>query len=358
MRMVWYSISYGNLKGMIVCICGKESFMMNSNAMSKEISRKFSFFMLGFILIVVLFHSDFRYYYPFIEQLTAVSTSYFFCVSAFFFYKGLSNENIATRLKKRCSTLLLPYLIWNLIYMLLFWDINNLSFFNVMKGFTVSPRCTPSWYLLTLFLFLIPAPLIKRAFCKVYSTIILLSLGIVISYLGYIRFQQELAVIPVVGGYLIRMAEYLTPYLIGGIIGTWFHQKIYVSWKKCMVGIISSCAIIILLLSNIPTEMRWLLWVILPLTLWESIPEKIFSYIGFLHFLTEAAFLINMMHCYFLFVWQSITRKNGLVAGKALSALNVIFTLLASYVLYYLLQLFMPKVLRILTGNRIRKLQS
>lgn len=329
--------------------------MINPKALSEEISGKFSFFMLGFILIVVLFHSDFRYYYPFIEQLTAVSTSYFFCVSAFFFYKGLSNENIATRLKKRCRTLLLPYLLWNLIYMLLFLEINNISFFNVIRGFTVSPRCTPSWYLLTLFIFLIPAPFIKRAFCKVYSTIILLSLGIVISYLGYIKFQQELAVVPVVGGYLIRMTEYFTPYLIGGIIGTWFDQKIYVSWKNCMVGVISSCAIIILLLSSISTEMRWLLWVILPLTLWESIPEKIFRYIGFLHLFTEPAFLINMMHCYFLFVWQSITMRNGFAAGKYLSALHVILTLLASYVLYYLLKLFMPKVLKILTGNRIRK---
>lgn len=327
--------------------------MSNQKALSKEVSRKLSFFMLGFILIVVLFHSDFRFYYPFIEELTAVSTSYFFCVSAFFFYRGLSKENIAARLKKRCITLLVPYVLWNLIYMIFYLKSYNFSFSNVMKGFTVSPLCIPSWYLLTLFIFLVPAPLIKCAFSKAYSTIILLGLGIVLSYLGYIRFQQELAVVPVVGGYLVRMAEYLTPYLLGGIIGTWFNEKIYVGWKNCMVGVTASCVIIFLLLCDIPTEMRWSLWVILPLTLWEAVPEKIFSCLGFLQFFTEPAFFINMMHCYFLFVWSLITTRIGFVTGKYLSALNMILTVVASYLLYYLLKLLMPKALKILTGNRV-----
>lgn len=322
---------------------------------SQDVSRKFSFFTLVFIIIVVLFHSDFRYYYPFIEQLTAVSTSYFFCTSAFFFYKGLNNESIAVCLKKRCKTLLLPYLLWNLIYMILGFGINNISLCNVIRSFTVNPYCTPSWYMLTLFIFMIPVPLIKRALCKGYSTIILLIGGIAISYLGYIKFQQELAVVPVVGGYLVRMAEYVTPYLIGGIIGTRFCQKIYVSWKKCIVGVISSCAIIVLLLFNISTELRWLLWVILPLTLWEAIPEKIFIHTKFLHLFTVPAFFINMTHCYLLFWWQSITVKNEFFTGKYLSALNVILTVLVSYLLYYLLKWFLPEGLQIITGNRVRK---
>lgn len=332
--------------------------MVNSKepSVSKEVSRKFSFFMLGFIMIVVLYHSNFRYYYPFIEQLTAVSTSYFFCTSAFFFYKGLSNENFLTCLKKRYKTLLFPYLLWNLIYLILGFGTNQFSLSNVLKGFTVNPYCIPSWYMLTLFIFMLLTPVIKHAFCNVYSTIIALSLGIAISYLGYIRFQIELAMVPIVGGYLIRMSEYITPYLIGGIIGTWFSQKIYVGWKKSIVGVImSSFIIIILLLFNIPAEIRWLLWVILPLALWESIPEKLFEHIRFLHIFTEPTFLINMLHCYLLFVWQSVTAKNEFITGKYLSALNVILTLFASYFLYYLFKFFMPKILQILTGNRIRK---
>lgn len=332
--------------------------MLKHKSLSKEVSIKFSVFMTVYVLIVVLFHSDLRYIYPFIEELTAISTSHFFCVSAFFFYRGLDNENIWKRLKKRCSTLLLPYLLWNLIYILLYFRTHKFSLRSLFLGLTVNPLCTPSWYLMTLFIFLLLAPLIKCALRKSYSTIFILGVCIAISYLGYIKFQQELATVPIVGGYLIRMAEYVTPYLIGGIIGTWFNNQIYVNCKTCLVGIISSCIFFLLLLSNISPELRWLLWVTLPLTLWMSIPEKIFGHLGFLHWLTEPAFLINMMHCYLLYMWQSLTTENGFISGKYLSVFNVLLAVVSSYVLHYLLKWFIPNMLKVLTGNRMQNQTS
>ena len=329
--------------------------MINAQELNNDISKKLSFFMLGFILIVVLFHSDFRYYYPFIEDLTAVSTSYFFCVSAFFFYKGLNKKNFIIRLRKRCITLLLPYLLWNLLYMIFYCQFYDLSLINIVKGFTVNPLCTPSWYLLTLFIFFVPASIMKRFMQKKYTAFLLLILGIVISYSGYIRFQHSLATIPIVGGYLIRMAEYLTPYLIGGIIGTWFSTKLNVTWKNCIIGTICSFSIFTLLLCDISLEIRWFLWVLLPLSLWETVPEKIFCHINFLHLFTEPAFLINMMHCYFMFLWGLFAQKFELVTGKYLSVLNVALTLISSYLLFYLLKLLVPRLLNILTGNRIRE---
>lgn len=330
--------------------------MCSKKAVSEEISMKLSCFMLGYIFIVILFHSDFRYFYSIIEDLTAVSTSYFFCVSAFFFYKDLTYGNIAVRLRKRCITLLLPYLLWNLIYMIFYFRIYRFTIYGIVSGLTVSPLCTPSWYLLTLFIFFIPAPLIKCAFNKSYSTVILLIFGILISYLGYIKFQQELAAVPFVGGYLIRMAEYLTPYLIGGVIGTYFSQRLSVNWKHSLVGLFCSC-IIVFCFKNIalPAETRYLFWILFIIAAWESIPEKIFGYTKFLHIFTEPAFWINMIHCYFLFVFGIVTSKIEFITGKYLAALKVLLTLVTAYALYYLLALFMPKVLQILTGNRFRK---
>lgn len=326
--------------------------MSQTRELSKEVSIKFSVFMLVFILIVVLFHSDFRYYYPMIEDLTVVSTSYFFCVSAFFFYRGLNSENINMRLKKRGATLLLPYFLWNVIYVILYFRKSHLSLHNLIIGFTVSPPCLPSWYILTLFIFFVPAPLIMRFLRRSYSTILLVMCGIVISYLGYIKLQEELATVPFVGVYLIRMAEYFTPYLLGAIIGTYFEKKIYVNWKNGIVGIVCSCIILIMLSTNISTELRWLLWILLPLTLWQSVPEKVFRYFKFLCWLTEPAFMINMVHCYLLYVWQGITLTTG-ITGKYLDLLNILLTLASAYVLYYSLKWFMPNILKILTGNRI-----
>ena len=111
--------------------------MAGQEVLSKEISKKLSLFMLGFIFIVVLFHSEFRYVYPFIEDLTAISTSYFFCISAFFFYRGLHSENTLARLKKRCITLLLPYILWNLIYIVLYLRIYKFSFEHIIRSITI-----------------------------------------------------------------------------------------------------------------------------------------------------------------------------------------------------------------------------
>lgn len=326
--------------------------MNDSKILSDELSRKLSFFMLGFIWIIVFFHSNFRYYFPFIEDLTVVATSYFFCVSGFFFYKGLDKGNFLFRLKRRCISLLFPYLLWNLIYMILYMSIDDYSFFNVICGFTVNPFCLPSWYLLTLFIFFIPSLFIKHALRNKYTTVITLLCGMIISYLGYNRYQYEFSSIPVIGGYLARMSMFLTSYLIGGIIGTWFSQNLSVNRKKSVFGIISSCGIILLLQYNILVEIRWLLWTILSLTLWESIPEEIFKPLRIFSILTRPAFLINMSHHYFLFLWGTIISKIGFMTDKMILVLNVILTLFSGYALYYLLDFFIPIVLYYLTGKR------
>lgn len=327
--------------------------MSNQAALSKETSLKFSLFSLGFVFIVILFHSDFRYFYPFIEDLTAVSTSFFFCVSAFFFYNGLEKENIAARLKKRVVTLLLPYLLWNFIYLLLHIKFATLTIPYILRGFTVSPLCTPSWYLLTLFLFLLLSPIVMKALQKSGSTVFLLLAGMGISYLGYLRFQAELASVPVVGGYLIRMTEYVTPYLIGALIGYKFSKKLSVTWKHCVVGILCCGIILGLLLCDIPLELRFCLWVILPIALWEAIPEKIFKHLHFIRIFTGPAFWINMTHCYLLSVWANILVKVQLNMNIYGVAVQVALTVITAYILYFLLKLILPKVLQILTGNRI-----
>lgn len=327
--------------------------MNKKETLTKDVSLKFSFYSFICIFIVVLFHSDFRYFYPIIEDLTPVSTSYFFCVSAFFFYRGLNNDNITLRLKRRCKTLLLPYLIWNLIYMIPYIIFYKVPFSSIVRGFTINPFCTPSWYLLTLFLFFLLAPFVKHVLASKYLTLALLNAIVITSYLGYVKFQQELALVPFVGGYLIRMAEYITPFLLGAIIGTYFSNQIYVTWKNGVIGILCSGAIIFLLFYPIPPAMRWFLWVILPITLWKSIPEKIFNISTFTQYLTAPSFIINMAHCYLLGLYKPLLAQTKAFTEKRLTALTVLCAIITAYALYYLLKKVLPKTLNALTGSRI-----
>ena len=323
------------------------------NSIRKEVSNKFSVFMLIFVLSVVLFHSGLRYHYPFIEDLAAIANSYFFCVSAFFFYRGLTKQNIYERWKKRILTLLFPYILWNFTYMIFYWKYIDLDIGNIIKGFTINNYCQPSWYLLTLFIFLSCSFFLKETFANRYSTVIVLVIGITLSYCGYILFQKELVSIPIIGGYLIRMSEYLTPYLIGGIIGTWFDKSLGTSMARNILGGVGIVLIVITLFANVIPGIRWFLWVVFPIVLWNAIPEKIFEILGFLKYITEPAFFISMLHCYFLNVGVSVGSKNFALAEKKGALFSVIFSVIICYVVYYLLKICLPKILNIFTGNRM-----
>lgn len=321
----------------------------------ENISRKFSFFLFVSVWMVVIYHSNFRYYCNFIDVVGPAVISSFFYVSSFFFYRGITVENVLPRLKKRLQTVLLPYFLWNLIYMLLYCKEYEYTVASVIRGFTVNPFCTPSWYLLTLFLYLLPAPLIRKALEKRWSALLLLVIGGLISFLGYIYFQKELALIPVVGGYLIRMAGYVGPFLLGAVIGSRYDDKLHVNWKRSLVAIFAAGVMIYLIFHGIPAGVKYLFNVLLPVVLWEAVPESLFARLHFLKWFTDPILFINMSHWYVLFVLQSLAMKLDLGAGFVIFGCIVVAAFICCYALYYLMRWILPGVLGVLTGGRIKK---
>ena len=320
--------------------------------MSENISRKISFFMLVYVGIVVLFHSEFRYYYPVINDLTVAANAYFFCVSAFFFYRPSKND-VKTKLKRRVSSLLLPYLLWNLIYLFLRFFQGPIFMFNVVQGFTVNPLCTPSWYLVTLFIMFLPAALLEKLLAKKSGAFVLIGVGAVISIFGGIVFAAGPASLPWVGGYIVRMFQYVLPYSIGAALGSNFDKKIAVGAKNCISGILFTAAIIVLFTCNLSGGIKWFLCILLPLTLWEAVPEACFGVAyGFQKIITGPAFFLNMSHCLLLFLAGLFTSRITFLHGKYVELVRVGVVVVLSYVLFYLMKKLLPKVLYYLSGKR------
>ena len=66
------------------------------------------------------------YYSHIIGKLTLIAPAVFFMMSAYlFFYKGFSISIYKDKLRKRIKSLLIPYLIWNLLYLLFIWTIQT-----------------------------------------------------------------------------------------------------------------------------------------------------------------------------------------------------------------------------------------
>lgn len=325
---------------------------------ASEISLKVSVFSLLMTAVVVLHHTCFRNYYPFLEEIGPVSTAYFFMVSAFFLYRGMDAGNMAGRIKKRFFSLLTPYFLWNMIYILLYaviYDSYRPSARDMLSLFTVSPLCVASWYLLTLFLFTLAAPLIRPAYGRTASTVLLLFGGVLVSLMGYVWFQGTVAAVPFVGGYLVRMAEYLPAYLAGGALGAWASGKMRVG-RLWPVGFgVSVCILLLLWKAELPPEIRLLLWTILPIAFWESVPERIFqnwagygilSAPGFFIIMTHGILLLLVNRLPFAFLREDNKVREGCVVMAAVSL---------AYLLYYLLKAVCPKVLNLLIGGRNRK---
>lgn len=333
--------------------------LQKNKPIAPEISLKISVFSLLMTAVVVLHHSCFRNYYPFLEDIGPVSTAYFFYVSAFFLYRGIDAENMAGRIKKRFASLVLPYFLWNVIYILLYYvlyDNYRPSARDMLSLFTVSPLCASSWYLLTLFIFTLAAPLIRPAYRRISSTFLLLLAGILVSLTGYVWFQETLATVPFVGGYLVRMAEYLPAYLAGGALGVWLSAKMSVGKRLCMGGLcVSVCILLLLWKAELSPEIRLLFWTILPVVLWESIPECIFRNWAGYRILSAPAFFIIMSHGILLNLLNRLPLAFLQENSKIREGCVVMTAVGMAYLIYYLLKSICPGVLNILTGGRNRK---
>lgn len=117
---------------------------------------------------------------------------WFFMISAYLSglkYERFTKETYINLLKKRCMSIILPYILWNTIA-LLFWQSVNMTFLSkfTLGGYDfvsiqqlildvyVSPILVPMWFLRNLMIFIILLPLLKLLLNK--STLLLIVISI------------------------------------------------------------------------------------------------------------------------------------------------------------------------------------
>lgn len=143
------------------------------------------------------------------EILAALAVPTFFVISGYFFFSGLCNENggldgqaFAQKLKRRFRSLLLPYLMWNVIYLLIFVvgqyllpgllsgnqmlikDYHFVDYLNAFwAGFDGYPICPPLWFIRDLMFMIILSPIVFYLFKYIKGVPIILFL--VLWFIGF-----------------------------------------------------------------------------------------------------------------------------------------------------------------------------
>ncbi|MBQ3038101.1 MAG: acyltransferase [Clostridia bacterium] len=320
-----------------------------SNSFISAINHKFSFF--------------------FSRSITQFAVPMFFMLSGISFFKEYNNKKYQTKIKSRIYTLVIPYLLWNTVWML--WEIFGsysfiskffatgepypLTLVSILKGILFYGCNIPFWFLFDIIVFSFAAPL--------------LFLIIRNKYIG-IAFVACLSIISVFGIHLPMNFFYypmsIVFYLTGAIIG--YHFFDYASRKSSKPMQITSIVLFsayILAKNIVPRELHisnylmeaivytiaaFCLWNIADIFIERIKPRAIY----------RRSFAIYAMHLNVAIITLKILslfapQNEWLQIPKFL--IMVVFTLVIINYICAFLEKFFPGIYALFMGNRIKKRQ-
>lgn len=226
---------------------------MNANVISYEekyslFSNKLRFLNLFFVLTIVSHHVS--YMAGGTDKIIALmrnagggAMAWFFFSSAFWYFGDYSFENAETRIRKRISTLVVPYMFWNCIKILFITKLDfTQGFLTGMKQFfdsfffiyydeenVMMPASAPLWYIVRLMSYFLIAPslylILKNKKLGLISIVIAFFMtkdGAYYSFSGWLVIFMLGAFTAI--HYKKKFVELLTRFCIGGgkyhIVGT------------------------------------------------------------------------------------------------------------------------------------------
>lgn len=320
--------------------------------MSLYCSRKIKFINYIMTIEILLFHSSLKYAYPIIEDLRYVALNFFFLVSGYMCFKE-ENLNCGKLIKKRIKTLVIPFVIWNLVA-IVFYSIKgrSLSLFKsvISLNFWISPLNYPIWYLMTLFLFILLTPLMKMAFKRKWSAVALLVFSVCVNVLGWQFGQEYLVKIPHVGAYLIRMCLYFPTFFIGAYIA--HYCKSIIEIESYFVNLLGAAGTIICIsvfkATTLNISARTLLWLFCCIMIWMMIPQKIFKWWNIWEKVVSPSFFLFVSHSMLI----PVGAKIFVGESNRTYFLQVLFAVVAGSIIYYVIKKIFPKTWKIMSGNR------
>lgn len=320
---------------------------------------------LNFLMtcVIVLFHCDLKkgdIVSSCISSLAALAMCFFFWVTALLLFRDLSFANYKTKILRRLKSLLIPYLLWELIFAVK--DVilgGGLSAGKLLQSIFLLKGSLPDgalWYVYVVFWLAVISPVFLWIFKHKWLSDILLFVCVPATFFilncteGFLTFEIEAA-------WLRRTIGYLGAYYYGAYYGyyvlncsetqTVVLKKIVLCVVVCyllnpfMPGVLTSCII---------CGMPLALFLISPMK--ESIKDwRIFN----------LSFLVYAIHQPLV---QVLRKRVDRVAVRLVSvpwvqsviyyAISLFIVLLTATVIYLVMKKLLPRVLKVLSGGRAR----
>lgn len=307
--------------------------------------------------------------YFFSDSLTRFAVPMFFMISGITFFKDYNNKKYLTKIKSRLSTLVIPYLLWNTIWML--WEIftsysflarfstssepYQLTLVNILKGIFFYGCNNPFWFVFDLIVFSFASPIvfliIKNKYVGIISVFAISVLSLFDIYLPMEVFYYPMAIVF---------------YLVGAIVGYHFFDFVSKKSRKPMqIASLIFLAVYILAKNITPQEihinnylMQTVVYTIASFSLWnvtDNFIEKIKP-----RAIYRRSFAIYAMHLPVAIVILKIlsfcTPESEWLEIPKFVFMIVTTIVIINFVCAFL-EKFTPKIYATLMGNRINKKQ-
>lgn len=295
----------------------------------------------------------------------AISVSFFMICSAFLLYYNLSKENIREKIRRRFSSLSIPFIIWNgigMVFCAVYWwntESFDIIFSYIPFQFVMSRYCAVMWFSEALLFFLLFAPAILWIMRKKIVGELMVLGAFTCSYLNW-AFLGKNILHQYIDFEIYRFLAYVPMYLLGAYLGVRFSKGI-ISEKYNHWAIKMAAAFLWFLSYALSGGfLAYCLTMLRPLYIWVIIDKNRLTFR--LKWWMENNFFIYATH-YFLIlaiipllckVYAYAEVTNVFVTGWRFACFFII-TLLCE-IMGWLLMKIAPKVYGLCTGGRTPKL--
>lgn len=332
---------------------------------------------LGFLMtcMIVIYHCSEGFFEPInyfdskvssilnglVYYFSEVAMYYFFSITGFLLFFNYKN-NYLKKIKNRISSLLIPYLLWQLIFSIIMIIVTNNLNWAYIKHIFYSVFCLqqwppdgPLWYIYAIFILALLSPavylIIKN---KKYGKYFVLLVTLIDLFIIRYNFKSFLSFATY--GYVGNILTYLPAYLIGAYWGA--HEKEIENDEKGKMFLFYIIGGIVLN-QIIPSYFSCCTKSLLPLLLIFYMPDLTFLRKSKI---VNISFVMYAIH--YIFDWKvaPIIRnfliekfKYAFVADNVTRIMILALVIGVAYVICLLCGKFVPGFLKVLTGGRVKK---
>lgn len=351
--------------------------------MDKELSRKIIFMNFLYSIIMVCYHADAGVHFSNIIRtgvldhiahqinrlfIESNGTYFFMMLSAFLLYRDLTEDSIGSKVRRRIKSLLIPWLIWNLIGMISYHDFDK-GIGYLVRNFITSRFCGQLWFVEALLLLLLFIPVFRRIFKIRYVREIVLVAVFVGGYLG-VLFLRSADIFPseISRSEVIRVIAHVPAYCLGTYLGL-NHAEFVMSEeyniRNRIASVIVACIILIVPYVFSDHFIGYTFGTLKCIGVWIIFSKKYFSFEP--KWWMQISFYMYAIHNFVLYWEGKIIKMSGLFSSEfssstvtegfalmwrlSLSAIAVILIMISARILIR----FTPKFYELLTGGRVPK---